>query len=896
MENLSTKVVSAFVLLSLTFQSASPLALQVAAPEASSASRPSIMSPGQSVTLLSDGRWLLLGGLGKNGPSSAAVIRNSATNSVGVLKIGMNFPRAWHTATLLPDGTVLILGGIGTDAHTVPPAEIFDPVSLVFRSATLTLTPRAHHVAALLTDGHVLVTGGADANGNPLNTTESWDFRSQSATTLDVQLPIFRLDDHETVLPDGDVLLWGGSDPQGNPLNYAELYDSALNRFLATTPIQEPSVDLNLPMLEASIPEDGATKVAVNTMIAVRFSKLLLPQSVTSRSAILQGPSGLVVTRVVAAESGRLGFVTPKSSLLPGTKYTLTLQSAIDSQGLALVEKTVSFTTAATDNNADNSSDAANGPSSSDPNLPSLLAPPGVTAVAGRTLRLDDSPLPNVTFTIDNQSVRSDTTGRFLLAHVAAGHHALAIDGRTAGDGNHAYGVFEVGVDLQDGQTTVLPYKVWMTALDTAHAVKVQFPTTAEVVTTSPLLPGLEFHIPPKTVITDIDGRVATEISITPIPIKKPPFPLPWVQVPIYFTIQPGGGYIKVNDSSGPKGARLVYPNTFHQAPGSRMNFWNYDPDTTRGWFVYGQGSVSANGDSVAPDPGVVLYGLTGAMVAGSGSGAQTGPGPGGCSISDCQGNSFWEQTTDGEPVDLASGLFIYKKTDLYLPDVIPISLTRVYRQGDNVSRPFGIGTTHPYDMFIIGNLNDLSYVELVLPDGERIRFDRTAGSFWDSSFLQCVTAPGPFYGAKFQSSDPGFSFNGLFWLITLRDGTVLKFLQPGNSGTQNYQGVGVVSITDRNGNTLNISRDPSTNQVTSVTSPNGRWIQFTYDTNNPPRITQAQDNTGRTVKYSYDAKGHLFQVIDANSGTWTYGWDPTHLDQMTSITDPKTIKYLQNS
>jgi hypothetical protein len=87
---------------------------------------------------------------------------------------------------------------------------------------------------------------------------------------------------------------------------------------------------------------------------------------------------------------------------------------------------------------------------------------------------------------------------------------------------------------------------------DFAEVVKVPFPTTAEVVVTTPLLPGLEFRIPPNTTITDIDGNVASDISITPVPIKQPPFPLPkGVQVPIYFTIQPGSGYIAVAGSDG---------------------------------------------------------------------------------------------------------------------------------------------------------------------------------------------------------------------------------------------------------------------------------------------------------------------------------------------------------
>jgi hypothetical protein len=56
--------------------------------------------------------------------------------------------------------------------------------------------------------------------------------------------------------------------------------------------------------------------------------------------------------------------------------------------------------------------------------------------------------------------------------------------------------------------------------LDTAHAVKVAFPTLSEVVVTNSL-PGLESHIPPNTTITDIDGKPASENGIT-VSIQQP--------------------------------------------------------------------------------------------------------------------------------------------------------------------------------------------------------------------------------------------------------------------------------------------------------------------------------------------------------------------------------------
>src|ERR1700732_1619120 len=94
--------------------------------------------------------------------------------------------------------------------------------------------------------------------------------------------------------------------------------------------------DLNLPFLEDSIPQDGARDVPVDALIGLRFSKLLLHKTVSSRTVSLQSAAGTVDTLVVPAESGRLTFVTPKSALLPGTKYFLTLQGPSDAQNLSV--------------------------------------------------------------------------------------------------------------------------------------------------------------------------------------------------------------------------------------------------------------------------------------------------------------------------------------------------------------------------------------------------------------------------------------------------------------------------------------------------------------------------------------------------------------------------------
>jgi RHS repeat-associated protein len=377
---------------------------------------------------------------------------------------------------------------------------------------------------------------------------------------------------------------------------------------------------------------------------------------------------------------------------------------------------------------------------------------------------------------------------------------------------------------------------------------------------TTPRIPGLELRLAPNTVIRDHDGQVVRAVSITPIPVDRPPFPLPnQTEVPIYFTVQPGGGYVHVYGQTGIKGARLVYPNYTNQKPATIMDFWHYDPEED-GWHVYGKGSVDAAARQVVPDPGVAIYEFTGAMISTAGSPpGEPGGGPGG-----------------GDPVDLSTGLFIYEKLDLFLSDLIPIALTRTYRPGDPITRAFGIGTKHPYDIHLWRPNFTYETADLILPDGRRIHYvcENPNDTLAELRF-EHTASPTPFYKSKFQ-------WNGAGWDLTLRDGTVLVFGD--NAPLQ--------AIRDRFGNTLTVQRaSGQTGNITRIVSPNNRWVAFTYDT--AGRITQALDNIGRTAGYQYDASGRLWKATDVMGGITEYSYDTSH--RMLTIKDPRNITYLTN-
>lgn len=835
--------------------------------------------PGQSVTVLPDGRLFIAGGEGEKSPLSTALVKDLRSGATAKVAAGLRRGRAWHSATMLPDGNILILGGVGAGGAVVDAAELFNPETQQFELLPSTgLTPRAYHTATLLTDGRVLVAGGLSEKGRQLSKVELWDPRTKTASTLPSKLQLTRQKHRATLLPDGGVMLWGGFDNSGAKVRSAEVFDPASQTINGASDSTPPD-DGGAPYLIASLPENGTVDVPVDGPVALRFSAPVKAETLNGETLTITGPQGVTAAKIVPAEGGMLAFLTPREKLQPGTNYTLQLFGPVGENELPLSSSAISFTTAGEQEQEKSvaryddedwlpSADNLRGnwrskkPDSRQQALPPLQAAPGVTALAGQVLLLNGKPLANVTLQVGDKTARTDDTGRFLLTHLAQGRQVLRIDGRTASRPGKAYGFFRVGVNITVGKTNALGFTIWMPKLDTAHAVKLASPTTSEVSVTNPQIPGLELRLPPQTIIRDIDGRTVTKLSITPIPTNQPPFPLPvGVSVPVFFTIQPGGSRII------PPRARLIYPNFTNERPGTRIDFWNYEPEE-KGWYIYGQGTVSADGRQVIPDPGVVLYELTGAMVSQPSNAPRQGPKRRGAK--------------DGDPVDLATGLFVYNKTDLALPGVVPITLSRTYRQQDTVSRPFGIGMTHPYEIFLVGDYGPWTYVDLILPDGGRIHYDRISpGTNWGDAVYEHTASPTEFYKSQIK-------WNGNGWDLTLKNGTVFVFPESEAAPLPRY--AALTGVRDRYGNVLNLTRDANKN-LTRISSPSGRWMEFTYDSAN--RITQARDNAGRTVGYEYDSGGRMWKVTDVSGGVTEYGYDSLH--RMLTVKDPRGIVYLTN-
>ena len=234
------------------------------------------------------------------------------------------------------------------------------------------------------------------------------------------------------------------------------------------------------------------------------------------------------------------------------------------------------------------------------------------------------------------------------------------------------------------------------------------------------------------------------------------------------------------------------------------------------------------------------------------------------------------EPTEDGDPVDLATGFFTSRKTDLVFPGPFPLVLTRTYRTGDTFAGPFGVGGRHAFDIFLVPPTPTATdQLVLFLPNLSRYAFARQA----DGTFKN--TTDPAMQGAVITLPDEEET---RIRVLTFKDRSVWVFSQNG----------ALVQQADRNGNGLIITRNPLAQVVNLQQFPGGREVGFTY-LGTGQQITRVRERAllSRILDYTYDASGRLATVTDPNGGITRYTYDA--LGRMSTLTDPRGISFLTN-
>jgi len=237
------------------------------------------------------------------------------------------------------------------------------------------------------------------------------------------------------------------------------------------------------------------------------------------------------------------------------------------------------------------------------------------------------------------------------------------------------------------------------------------------------------------------------------------------------------------------------------------------------------------------------------------------------------------ERQFDELEIDLRSGVLVTRHSDFFRPDSMPLVLTRAYHSWDDVSRAFGVGGNHPYDILPVGGRNPYTYIDILMPDGGAIHYDRISKGFGYANAVYEHHGRTEFVGSR-------FSWNGDGWDLRFPDGRL--FLFPENySGTRNNQGA-PSRMDDGAGHRIVFQRDRD-RRLLRLLSPSGSSLKFDYD--DGYRVRHVTDDEGRVVRYEYDTNGRLTLVTDGARNT-RYAYDDALLSSIASDGAGKLVEF----
>ncbi len=252
------------------------------------------------------------------------------------------------------------------------------------------------------------------------------------------------------------------------------------------------------------------------------------------------------------------------------------------------------------------------------------------------------------------------------------------------------------------------------------------------------------------------------------------------------------------------------------------------------------------------------------------------------------------------EPVDMATGAYLFEKEDLSIGANEPrgLQLVRFYNSGfNNVDKSMGYGWNHSY----MGSVTRRSNPKATL--GDTTPVDAASSIIASLACIELMRNPTNAKDWLMTSLTANWAVNQMrenaisvnrgnktVEFIRLSDGT---FNSPRGATTVLVEDAGTYRMEERfggktqfnadnristyqdvNGNTLTWDYLPD-GKLDTVTDHYGRTFSFGYNGDN--RLDSVTDSTGRSVSYGYDTDGNLTSFTDPENHVWTYSVYENH-------------------
>ncbi|BCO31672.1 hypothetical protein TspCOW1_17750 [Thiohalobacter sp. COW1] len=269
------------------------------------------------------------------------------------------------------------------------------------------------------------------------------------------------------------------------------------------------------------------------------------------------------------------------------------------------------------------------------------------------------------------------------------------------------------------------------------------------------------------------------------------------------------------------------------------------------------------------------------------------------------------------DPVDLATGAYLVKNTDIALGDsgARGLALTRFYNSQSTAEDTAGLGPgwTHSYDIYLrrhsdiqagLGTRTPLDAAPLIVAATATLELMASGVppqlKAWVTGALTADWALGQLQdnavsvhtGGKSATylelpdgsyvAPPGVTTDlvatGASFELRERFGTVMAF-----NGNDH-----IATLSDIDGNSL--SFDYSGERLIRVTDTYGRYLDFGYSGD---RLTSVGDSEGRSLSYIHTGED-LTEVRDLAGYSWLYGYDDAH--RILTATDPTGAVIVDNT